>query len=55
LPDDSRLTLSAGIAPTGLPRTNHFGFELANAHGAISHSGGIQGACSWHGGVAGGG
>jgi hypothetical protein len=31
------------------------GYTVTCADGSISHSGGIQGACSWHGGVAGGG
>lgn len=30
------------------------GSTVTCADGSISHSGGIQGACSWHGGVAGG-
>lgn len=30
------------------------GYKVTCADGSISRSGGIQGACSWHGGVAGG-
>ncbi len=30
-PDGSLLALSEGDVPTGLPRTNHFGFELSDA------------------------
>lgn len=30
-PDGSLLALSTGSVPAGLPRTNHFGFQLADA------------------------